>query len=169
MSLTLNYQNVTTMLLSYCRMLFWNNRFHSKQWSGIRLYSKLPKHSLRALQQCTVWPSTSSWLWAAREPQGVHIILCNWAPCPFAHILVMPLRQVSHQVRQLSHHFDHPEKVLMDSLGAAWQGSVTFCDAPECDVIRSSVQHWHVRCPPSLPTWGRRAERDFDRFVFWQI
>ena len=30
----------------------------------------------------------------------------------------MPLRQVSHQVRQLSHHFDHSEKVLMDSLGA---------------------------------------------------
>ena len=30
----------------------------------------------------------------------------------------MPLRQVSHQVRQLSHHFDQSEKVLMDSLGA---------------------------------------------------
>ena len=50
----------------------------------------------------------------------------NWAAATLlflfidivAHIITMPLRQVPHQVRQLPHHFDHPEKVLMDSLGA---------------------------------------------------
>ena len=37
----------------------------------------------------------------------------------------MPLRQVPHQVRQLPHHFDHLEKVLMDSLGALMHWTLT--------------------------------------------
>ena len=70
----------------------------------------------------------------------------------------MPLRQVSHQVRQLSHHFDHPEKVLMDSLGAlCWQSHHTECHRGS-SLSRWSAWHcWHGASSPSpgsgSPSW----------------